>query len=325
MLIVVGEHTGFFLDRSMSSDSLAIVHRNPSELKNYSLNITIYGDHIDQEFLEKTKGGIRSPLTVCKSSLPELDGFVVKGRRRRIAAIKHGFKTVPCIVWECNDVLEFEEELILDNVRNETTVEERVRMYEQLKRIAVERGNLAKKSNLKQGQNGDFSDPPNLTLRENKANSAKKDSRHETAKAVGLKASSAEKAVGVVKAADELKTNGHAKEAAEVIETLNNGSVAAAARMVGQVAKGPQTTNTESESISKLCSRLKGQCATAEKTAAELFNAIDVKKIGSTEFAQRHKKFEAMMRKFTDLMSPVSHHVGAILTAWEATRKQLDE
>ena len=120
--------------------TIELVHRDPNELKNYPLNISLYREHIDEDFVSSIREkGIQSPLTVCKSTNPQLNDFIVMGRRRRIAALTCKLKTVPCIVWECDDPLEFEERLILDNIRNETTVEERARMYEELLRIEAEK------------------------------------------------------------------------------------------------------------------------------------------------------------------------------------------
>jgi ParB-like chromosome segregation protein Spo0J len=227
------------------AESLSVVQLDPSTLKNYHLNIKIYGDHISPEFVESVKGGIESPLTVCRSRLPELDGVVMKGRRRRMAAIIHDMKTVPCFVVQCDDVLDFEEKMLVDNIRNETTVEERVRMYDELKRIGVERGKRAQKSNLKAGKTDDSPEPPNLTPRRNKGE--KCDSRQKAASQAGLKPSTAEKAAEVVKAADEMKANGHPEKAAEVLETLNTKSVNAAAKLVN----GSKPEENEDDSIPK--------------------------------------------------------------------------
>ncbi len=297
--------------------TITLEYHNPQSLKVYPLNIKLYGESIDAAFLESTKGGIRSPLTVCRSRLPELDGMIVKGRRRRYAAMEHRFKAVPCVMWECDDVLAFEEEMILDNVRNEITLEQRTRMYSELKRIEVEKGKIAQKNNLS-------AERPNLDARQNKGKNSV--SREKAANSTGMKKTTAENAEKVVIAADEMRSNGHEKEADAVIETLNTKSVTAASRMIPATnGHHAPPKNAEILAVERLSAKLVRDLETVEKTRADLFNAIDVLKIASPAFANRHKKFETLMRRFSELIDPAANHAGVISTSWAATRKQIEE
>jgi ParB/RepB/Spo0J family partition protein len=310
--------------------TIELVHRDPKELKNYPLNISLYREHIDEDFVSSIREkGIQSPLTVCKSTNPLLNDFIVMGRRRRIAALTCKMKTVPCIVWECDDPIEFEERLILDNIRNETTVEERARMYEGLLRIETEKAARRQKAGKKPS--------PDLTSILTQGLDATKQGKTErepeaaeaSAKQVGLSKNTAKKAIEVVHAADKLESEGNPKAAAEVRDTLNNGTVAAAVRKVAEVtAPSPQPPSEDqqhSKEIDRLTAKLTGLLSQAEKFAGELFVAIDQKKKTSPAFANRHAKFANLLRKFSDTLDPCLQGAGVIETAWVAARKQVDE
>lgn len=118
-------------------------------------------------------------------------------------------------------------------------------------------------------------------------------------------------------AAVKAVTNGHAKTVNEAIrepgdETENDKK---------PKPKEPRPT----DAISQLAFKLKGQCETIKTTAAELFRAVDAKKDSCPAFAQRHKKYESMLRALGELLDPVQKQVATINTSWDATRKQLGE
>jgi ParB-like chromosome segregation protein Spo0J len=306
---------------------MTVIQRNTSELKVHSLNILIYREHIDEDFKASIRSdGIQSPLTICKSSLPELNDFIVCGRRRWYMAKDLKLKVVPCIEWECEDQLEFERRLILDNVRNETTIEERARMYEELKRIETAIGERKRNATLKRGGKTPDPDVSEKTQRENIGENTK--SRDKAAAEVGLKVSTAEKAIAVVHAADKLESEGNSEAAAEVRDTLNKGTIAAAVRKVAEViapASLPPTEDQQhSKDIDRLTAKLTGLLSQVEKFAGELFVAIDQKKKTSPAFANRHAKFANLLRKFGDTLDPCLQGAGVIETAWIATKKQVD-
>ena len=304
--------------------TIELVHRDPNELKNYPLNISLYREHIDEDFVSSIREkGIQSPLTVCKSTNPQLNDFIVMGRRRRIAALTCKLKTVPCIVWECDDPLEFEERLILDNIRNETTVEERARMYEELLRIEAEKAARRQKTTHK-----NIASPVTEKVPSPENIGEKGESSVKAAKQVGMSNKTADKAIAVVHAADKLESEGNPEAAAEVRETLNSGTVAAAVRKVAEVTAPaslpPSEDQQHSKDIDRLASKITGLLSQVGKLAGELFVAIDQKKKTSPAFANRHAKFANLLRKFGDTLDPCMQGAGVIEAAWVAAKKQVD-
>jgi ParB-like chromosome segregation protein Spo0J len=197
----------------------AVELRDPKKLKNHPLNLRIYGDKPDPEFVASVKEhGITDPLHVLA------DGTVVLGNRRKQAAVINSIKEVPVIVRvDLVDPLEIERVLILGNRYREKTTEQKAREYERFKEIEAEQAAQRSAANLKRGEH--VPDPPKKTDREKQG-----DSRKNAAEAVGMSATTAERAATVVHKIDELTAAGDTESAAALADTLNNRSVAAASR-----------------------------------------------------------------------------------------------
>jgi len=309
----------------------AIINRKPQDLKNYPLALEISAERLDPEFLENIKKyGISTPIVICRSKKKELNGFIMKGHRRRMCAMKlqgdpdpkvaARFKTVPTLEIECNDRTEFERMLILDNVTNERTNSEKARMYDHL--LVIEK--LEVQAEEKRQRDKSVKDLAGKIdqAAENRKNADGSKSRDRAAAAVGLSTSAARKASEVVHHADELRNNGHVQEAEHLIETLDNESIAAA---VEEMKAPEKKVNPESDAINRPLARLVSQMTGAKKTAQELFNAIDAKKAASPAFAQRHKRYEKMMRQLINDLNSVAEQTAAVNESWEGTLEQLDE
>ena len=208
-------------------------HRNPESLKNHPINATIYGSIPDPEYVASVKEhGVTEPLLITK------DNVVISGHRRRQAAIMCGIKEVPVVVLhEVTDPLLIERRLILANRHRDKTTEQRAREFENLKRIEAAIAEQRQKSSLKKGASPVC---PNLSTRGKPEEKAKK-GRAATiaAEAVGMKTTTAEKAVEVVHAIDEAEAKGETERAEELRQTLNEKSVSAAVAKVNETPTKP--------------------------------------------------------------------------------------
>jgi ParB-like chromosome segregation protein Spo0J len=187
----------------MTSD---IIQVDPQKLKNHPLNIEIYSDVCDPEFMESCRGGIHTPLLVT------MDYTIISGHRRMQATRILELKTVPCIVLKNLTKLEIKEILILSNRQREKTTEMKAREFQHLKVIEQERAKDRQKQSQGQGKKG----PVNLP----DLNGAG-DTRDIAAEKVGMSGRNAEKASQVVGVIDELKEEGRNEEAEELRQDLN--------------------------------------------------------------------------------------------------------
>ena len=296
---------------------LKIVDRNPSELKNHLINIRVWGESIDGRFVENIRThGVKSPLTICKSSNSDLDGVIVKGRRRRYAAMTVGLKTVPCIEWECDDPLLIEQEVLLDNVRNESTIEQQGRMYIELKRIETELAARRRAHDEDSSPKGGDDSRRNATASEAAAAS------------VGMSRKTAELAASALAVADDQREAGNSEVADEIISALNTVSVSAAARKADAATSPPPKEsapeNPETKEILKCVSQLKAVFSRAEVLRAGLMNSFDAKNKASRPFQQRFARFEKLMRSLADSLDVAANNFGAVEAAVSATMKQLE-
>lgn len=305
-----------------------VVKRNPKDLKNYPLAIQISAEKLDPAFVDNIRHyGIDTPLVVCKSKLPELDGHLVKGHRRRMAAIKLDLKEVPTVEWKCDDIDKFELSLILDNITNERTAEERLRMAEHLmiikKRESASQDEKARRKELRK-LDDKISD---VKRRGRPSAETKRNIRKEAADAVGMSEGSVSEGLQVVHAADELRNNGHSDEADSLLDQLNNGSIrqAVTTLKISQTVVSGDEANLETEAINRPLKRLLAQMTGAEKTCSELFNAFDKKKDASKSYAQRHKRYETMMREVTNSVKKSKELMETLSKAWDVALKQLEE
>jgi len=79
----------------LKDQDLMVFHKNPHDLKPHSLNSWLYKTREDSDFLESVRRfGVLEPLVVNR------DGVILSGHRRWKAALKLGYKSVPCVVEE---------------------------------------------------------------------------------------------------------------------------------------------------------------------------------------------------------------------------------
>ena len=219
-------------------------HRNPESLKNHPINATIYGSIPDPEYVASVKEhGITEPLLITPGNV------VISGHRRRQAAVMNGIKEVPVVVLhEVTNPLLLERRLILANRHREKTTEQRAREFENLKRIESE---LAKHRQAK-GRPASKELSPNLDEVPETAEKPKKGRADAiAAEAVGMKRTTAEKAVEVVHAIDEAEAKGETERAADLRDTLNNKSVSAASAKVKPPKPKPAKPKFDDEIVEK--------------------------------------------------------------------------
>lgn len=206
-------------------------HRNPESLKNHPINATIYGSIPDPEYVASVKEhGVTEPLLITK------DNVVISGHRRRQAAIMCGIKEVPVVVLhEVTDPLLIERRLILANRHRDKTTEQRAREFENLKRIEAALAEQRQKA----GKKPQTDLVPNLAQGQEQPKAKVGKARSLAAEAVGMKPTTAEKAVEVVHAIDEAEAKGETERAEELRQTLNEKSVSAAVAKVKPKTKPP--------------------------------------------------------------------------------------
>lgn len=195
-----------------------------SKIIDHPVNSAIYGDNFDDALVESIKqtDGVIEPIHVIKH-----DGgsFVcLSGHRRRQATAIAGFETIAAMVYR-GEMTDAEQviHVVEANRKREKTVEQKARetdkLAEALATVAAER----KKRKPVENSVGKNVSPQNSKLHEDGKAIV------QAAKETGIGSRpTAEKAIEVVHAIDELKAKGKAEEAAELAETLNTKSVKAA-------------------------------------------------------------------------------------------------
>lgn len=155
--------------------------------------------------------GIQTPLMVSKGS-----GYVLSGNSRLAVAKALELEEVP-VIYRADDLTPEEEEdlVITGNAGREKNREMRAREYRELKRIEIALGKLRKPAAERNGTG------PNL-------DPTVKKSRHKAAERIGESASTLDKGLKVVEAADMLKAKGKTDEAKALLSVLNAESYDAA-------------------------------------------------------------------------------------------------
>lgn len=185
---------------------------DPNNLKNHLLNIELYGDKPDPEFVELIReNGVTEPIMITQ------DNVIISGHRRNQAAKMCGLKEVPVTIIDVKDELALKKLLVISNKQREKSTEIKAREFKILKEIEQEQA----KKRLKTRTN-----EPKVNLPEAQR---KGQSRDLAAKEVGMSGSTAEKAAKVVEKIDELEEAGETEQATELRETLNK-SVSGAAK-----------------------------------------------------------------------------------------------
>lgn len=271
---------------------------DPRTLKNHSLNIELYGEDVPPHLLDSVKQhGVRDPLLVCKSSNIDLDGIVVSGRRRRIAAIKSGLKDVPILDWKCDDPDELELNLIVHNIRAELTVEHRARMAAKLVEIEGRLADKRKKSGV--------SVPAS-----EKGTAVEKAASH-----VGMSKATTARAIKAVQNADQLKASGQEEKAAAVVQTLNKGKVIAALReSESKQSEAPKKDDSSKAVTEKIALVVKHERLFREAVVATML-ALDAKHKADPEFS-RFAKFESILRSISESQERPKVEAGRLNAEW---------
>lgn len=279
-----------------------IIERRIHDLKQHTLNAQIYGDGIDEGFLENIREfGIQTPITVCKSFDPNLNDVIVKGRRRALAAFTAGISVVPTVEWLCDDPDEVQKQLILDNVRNEVTPEQRARMFMELRRIE------AKKIKDQIGIPEERPDPSVAA-----------------AASSGMSQRTAERASHAVRVADKLKDQGREEESKEILDTLNHKSAFAAAKKASD-AIAPEKTEepvpNASDDVDRHLAKASGSLKSFEESLGPLVRSVDNKLAEDKGFAGHHRLLISKLRMMHDELDKVSASVGVFKEMWSNAKK----
>ena len=184
-----------------------LVFAHPEDLVPHEANSTLYGDEIDEEFVESCAGGIIEPIVTTDQMV------IISGHRRHQAAIALEWELVPVVVRsDLTDPLDIEEFLILANKQREKTNEQKAREFQRLKEITQERakrdnpGGRGKKKQKTLDQIGtEFSERSDV----------------KAAEAAGMSRNTAVKAEKVVEAIDQALSEGDDKKAESLREDLN--------------------------------------------------------------------------------------------------------
>lgn len=204
--------------------------RKLDQLRNHPLNAKVFGelakDGDDADFVASIKAhGVLQPLVVTK------DNLILSGHRRRQAAGRAGLKEVPVIVrHDLNGGLATDFAWFETNRNREMTTEQRARWYETRAKIeeiaAKEReqaGGGDKRSDAAKAAEKSGTEKIPYPIRKGEAKAL-------AAADAGMSKHTAEKAVEVVHKIDEAEAAGDEDTAADLRETLNTKSVAAAHR-----------------------------------------------------------------------------------------------
>jgi len=182
---------------------------NPHSLRPHPLNERLYGREDNSALRASIEaGGILNPLIVTR----ELT--IISGHRRHAIALELDLPTIPVVISPLADDREIEEAIIRANIARDKTNYQLAREYQRLKPILAE---LARKRQVA-GKSQDFDLPPNLAEGQKMA---KGETRELAAEMLGLKRSSAEKALKAIQAIDHAEQAGARAEARSIIESLN--------------------------------------------------------------------------------------------------------
>lgn len=219
----------------MNSAQQTFERRDPRKLKPFHLAAQ-FERSIDDGFLESCDRGIDSPLLILA------DDTVISGHRRLKAALHLGKSEVPVIVRrDWSDPLVAELKFYETNQQEGWTTEQKLRVYARVKDILSVQAAQRQKVTQRCGAVPvvDVVPPP-----ENIGEKGK--SRDEAARQsnVGMSGKLADKGVAVLDAIDAAKSAGDTERAADLRDTLNNQSVAAAHRKATESVDEPALAAT---------------------------------------------------------------------------------
>ena len=214
----------------MSKVKTTLEWRDPKSLKNHPVNIAIYGDQRDEDFVASVKRhGVIDPPHILSKKVGKLPAnTVVIGHKRRQAAIIAKLPKIQVLVrHDLDDEFDIQETLVESNRQRKKTVEEEAREFEVLKRVESHRADIRMKAKLKKGAETPAKD--SFPDREGQA-------RDLAAEKLGMSGKTAEKAMTVVEEIDRLDDRGHTRKADDLRDKLED-SVDAAHRQVSAKAK----------------------------------------------------------------------------------------
>lgn len=201
-----------------------LVWVDPSTLKKHPENVRIYGDQVDDDFVDSIRQqGIQDAL-VC---LP--DRTVVSGHKRRQAAIIVDLKQIPAIIRrDLTNAADALEALVHSNKHREKTAEQRAREYAALKKVEEMRARQRQTGGKPTGDLGEIvPEGPKSPAKPVKSGRASDLAAAE----VGWSGKTADKAAKVVEEIDRATEAGDTEKAETLRATLNK-SVSAASKQV---------------------------------------------------------------------------------------------
>lgn len=211
--------------------------RKVKDLKPHPLNAKLYGDGIDDEFVESCRGGIETPLLVTKANV------VISGHRRLQAAKKLELEKVRVIVrGDLTADLDIERALIEANRQREKTTDQKLREGKKL--VEIEEWKALQRKKAAQARPGEKvgSKPKAAQGDAEVASPIKPQEKGESAaiaaEAVGMSKDTLKTGIEVVDFIDEARAKGDEETAAVVEETLNTRGVAPAKRKAEEAATG---------------------------------------------------------------------------------------
>lgn len=293
-----------------------IIERPIDELKQHDLNAQIYGTGVDEGFLENIREfGVQTPITVCKSFDPNLNDVIVKGRRRAFAAALAGKESVPTIEWLCDDPDEVQKQLILDNVRNEVTVEQRARMFIELRRIEAKK--IKEEVGIGDGFHSKSEEKRVMAMRGENPSAA-------AAASSGLSQKTAERARHAVLVADKLKEEGREEESQEILDTLNNKSVFAASKKASDAIateKSAEPAPSASDDVDRHLAKATNSVKSLEESLGPLIRAVDSRLAEDKGFAGHHRLLITKLRLLHDELDKVKATHDVFKEMWSNAKR----
>lgn len=210
---------------------LEVVMVKPSELRLNPVNEKFYGKtKVNEKLMACIEAvGINQPLVAT------MDGLILQGNNRWCIANELGIPEVPVIRVDIKEPIEQLEMILAGNAQRDKTNEERARECEGYLEIEAERAKRRQATNAKEGGRPEAP----VGSKEKKRNSSDHvknfaqgeagKSREIAAKKVGWSGPTAENAVAVVKAIDQLKKEDAGSELAARLVMMLNKSVNSAA------------------------------------------------------------------------------------------------
>ena len=204
-------------------DDFKMVFLDPHSLKPHPLNSWLYEEREDSDFLDSIRRlGVLEPLVVNR------DGVILSGHRRWKAALKLGFKSVPCVVEEFENEKVAIVELNRQRVKTPREIYREAQILKQeLKPKAKERESLGDKLKKKGFSNLRNLDPVHVDK--------------EVSKRVGV-------STGQLYMIDYIYS--HEDEAKDIVEKLDRGEISvhqAYNKMKSRIEKPVEPEEEESE------------------------------------------------------------------------------